>query len=258
MAQMPMSSRRSSRYGTKCVWIVLHTSEGTSHGARGLRDATWWEGSSHAISDDKELLDHRSGCVDPAYGAWTLRNGNPCSVNIEQVAYAKWSRSDWLDNHMPMLRFTAQWIADMAQRFDIPITYIGTQGVRDKRAGVIQHNDYTQGAGDGSHWDCGPGYPIDVVIDLARDYANPKPAPTPASAPAPTSTSTTRRSSDMFLFRRNKPRSGVRLFTSAAKPMLYDFSDENAAEIAKALKDPTYIAEVGPQGYDELAKALGK
>ncbi len=180
MAIMPMSARSSSRNGATVRWIGLHTSEGTSYGARGLRDATWWEGSSHAICDDEELLDHHSGCVHPDRYAWTLRSGNPKSVNIEQVAFAKWSRDEWLNNHMPMLRNTARWVADMHARFpNIPIIYIGTQGVRDNAFGVIQHNDYTQGTGDGTHWDCGPGYPIDVVIDLARDIANPVPLPTP-------------------------------------------------------------------------------
>ncbi len=180
---MPMSARSSNRNGTKVIWIGIHTSEGTSYGARGLRDATWWEGSSHAVSDDKELLDHNSGCVHPDRAAWTLRSGNPRSVNIEQVSYAKWSRSEWLNNHMPMLRHTARWVADMSKRFNIPITYVGTRGVQNRSSGVIQHNDYTVGTGDGTHWDCGPNYPIDVVIDLAREFAGEKPPPPPPPVP---------------------------------------------------------------------------
>jgi hypothetical protein len=31
---------------------------------------------------------------------------------------------------------------------------------------VCQHNDL--GAGGGGHWDCGPSFPIDYVLDLAR------------------------------------------------------------------------------------------
>ncbi len=183
MAQMPMSSRRSNRNGTKVIWIGLHTSEGPDrpnvNDAAGLRDATWWEGSSHAICDNEALLDETSGCVDPAWGAWTLRDGNPRSVNIEQIGYAGRSRAEWLNDFYPTIERAAQWVARMSKWFDIPITYIGIDGVRDSRAGVIQHNDYTQGTGDGTHWDCGSGYPIDVLIDLARDIAGGTPAPPP-------------------------------------------------------------------------------
>ncbi len=254
MPTMPMSARSSSRNGATVRWIGIHTSEGTSYGARGLRDATWWEGSSHAISDDKELLDHNSGCVHPDRYAWTLRNGNPKSVNIEQVAYAKWSRDEWLNNHMPMLRNTARWIADMAARFNIPITYIGTQGVRDNAFGVIQHNDYSVGTGDGTHWDCGLGWPVDVVIDLAREFANPSPVPVPVP--------TRRKASTMFLYRRNPTSklpgetapagvSGVRLHTG---PITSSLNDGEAAEIGKALQTGDHVALVSAGLFAALAK----
>ncbi len=252
MALMPMTKRSHDRKGTKVIWIGFHTAESPDRpnvkDAVSLRDAAWWEGSSHAICDNEGLLDEHSGCVDPGRAAWTLRDGNSRSVNIEQIGYAGRSREEWLDKYMQTIRYAAQWAARMSKMFDIPLSYIGTQGVREGRSGVIQHNDYTQGTGDGSHWDCGPGYPMDVAIDLAREYANPT-APTPAPAPK-------RRSSEMFLFR-SSAGSGTRLFTGAAKSMTYDFSDANAAEISKALNGE-YIAKVGPQAFDELIKALGK
>lgn len=170
MGTTPMSQRSQDRRGTRVIWIALHTSEGTSYDAAGLRDAAWWVGSSHAISDTTTLLDHRHGCVHPDRASWTLRDGNNRSVNIEQVGMAEWSRDTWLTRRS-QLELTARWIADMSKRFDIPITYVGIDGVRDRRPGVIQHNDYTVGAADGDHWDCGPGYPIAVVIELAREIA---------------------------------------------------------------------------------------
>ncbi len=165
---MGITDRSSSRNGARVIWIALHTSEGGGT-ARQLRDADWWVGSSHAICDNTELLTPAEGCVPYERGSWTLRNGNARSVNIEQIGYAKWTRDYWLTERMPQLRHTARWVADLAARFRIPLTYIGTQGVRDGRPGVIQHNDYSQGTGDGTHWDCGPGYPVDVVIDMARN-----------------------------------------------------------------------------------------
>lgn len=164
---MGITSRSESRDGQKVIWIGLHTTEGNGT-ARQLRDADWWKGSSHAIADNRELLTPAEGCVPYNRASWTLRRGNKISVNIEQIGWAKWPRDHWLGTQMPMLRHTARWVGDMSKMFEVPLEYIGIQGVRDRRSGVIQHNDYSKATGDGSHWDCGPGYPIDVVMDMAR------------------------------------------------------------------------------------------
>ncbi|MBA3523836.1 MAG: hypothetical protein H0T85_04645, partial [Geodermatophilaceae bacterium] len=56
-----MALRRESRDGAKVIWLCLHTSEGGGT-ARELRDADWWQGSSHAVCDMNELLMAKQGC----------------------------------------------------------------------------------------------------------------------------------------------------------------------------------------------------
>lgn len=165
---MALANRSSSRNGATVIWLAVHTSEGGGT-ARDLRDADWWTGSSHAICDNTELLTPAQGCVPYDRGSWTLRNGNAKSENIEQIGYAKWSRDYWLTSRMPQLQYTARWLRERAAARGIPLDYIGISGVQQNRRGVIQHNDYSKGTGDGTHWDCGPGYPIDVVINMARN-----------------------------------------------------------------------------------------
>lgn len=72
---------------------------------------------------------------------------------------------------------------------------------------------------------------------------------------APSSSS---RGPQMFLFTRTAPAAGIRLFTSAARPIPTTVPDEAAAEIGKALADPTYVARVGPVFFDVLVAALGE
>ncbi len=165
---MSVASRSSSRNGAAVIWIGLHTTEGGGT-ARDLLNADWWTGSSHAIVDNTTLLTPADGCVPYDRGAWTLRNGNAKSENIEQVGYASWSRDYWLANRMPQLRLAASWVHERSIARGIPLEYIGIAGVQQNRRGIIQHNDYSKGTGDGTHWDCGPGYPTDVVMNLARN-----------------------------------------------------------------------------------------
>lgn len=160
----------SSRSGRKVIWVCVHTAEGIRK-ASDLR--AFFErstnSSAHAVADDATLLDN---LVSYSQAAWTLRSGNPASDNLELCGFASWSRNEWLTNHKGMLNNAASWVRARCLARGIPIRKLDAAGVRRGDAGVIGHVDYTNGTGDGTHWDPGPGYPWDVVLDKARAYAN--------------------------------------------------------------------------------------
>lgn len=177
---MSILDRCESRRGAKVIWLAVHSTESNDRprvdDAAALRDATWWTGSAHAITDDDpgSLLTPAQGCVPYEMAAWTLRGGNHYSDNIEQVGWARWTRAEWLARPR-LLDNTARWLADRHRaRPWIPLTKIGPADVKARRPGVIGHVDYTLGTGDGTHTDPGPGYPWDVVIAKARAYAEPQ------------------------------------------------------------------------------------
>lgn len=155
----------SSRDGRSVKWVVIHTAEGIRKAA-DLR--AYFERSSiasvHAIADDYTLLDN---LVSYSRAAWTLRNGNKVSDNLELCGFAKWSREEWLNNHKGMLDNAAAWIKSRCLARGIPVRKLDAAGVRRGDAGVIGHVDYTNGTGDGTHWDPGPGFPWDYVIAKA-------------------------------------------------------------------------------------------
>lgn len=156
----------SSRNGARVIWVVVHTAE-------GIRDADDLKAffdrstnsSSHAVADDTELIEN---CVPYDRAAWTLRNGNSRSDNLELCGFASWSRAEWLNHHQGMLTNAAVWIRRRCQARGIPIVKLSPADVRAGKAGVIGHVDYTNGTGDGTHWDPGPGFPWDVVIARAK------------------------------------------------------------------------------------------
>lgn len=160
----------SSRAGARVIWVTVHTAEGITK-ASDLK--AFFErstnSSAHAVADDSTLLDN---LVPYDRAAWTLRNGNSKSDNLELCGFARWSREDWL-NHPGMLNNAAAWIRSRCLARGIPIRHLSVADVAAGRAGVIGHVDYTNATGDGTHWDPGPGFPWDIVIAKAAGETRP-------------------------------------------------------------------------------------
>jgi len=65
-----------------------------------------------------------------------------------------------------MLANCAAWIAEEAAAFGLPITRLTPSQAQGSGRGVCQHVDL--GARGGGHHDCGAGFPMDYVLNLAR------------------------------------------------------------------------------------------
>jgi N-acetyl-anhydromuramyl-L-alanine amidase AmpD len=158
---------QSSRNGVKPRIIVLHSTE--SHERPGVEDLVglgrWFDNpaaqaSSH-VANDGEGNDARY--VPDERKAWTQAGANSYALSIEQIGFARETREEWL-KQPGQLNNTARWIAYWSSKYDIPI-------VESTEHGVCQHSDL--GAMGGGHHDCGPGYPLDIVLKLAKTYRKP-------------------------------------------------------------------------------------
>jgi hypothetical protein len=165
-----MALGSSSRNGARIIWVCLHTAEGSRRrGDLYNFFDTVRSGSSHGGADGTGLDD---GWVPDDRAAWTLLNGNPVSLNLEMCGFARWSREQWLStgvvdgvvNPRQMVRNAAEWARRKCEKYGIPKTHIGVEGVRARRPGIIMHWDYTLGAGDGDHTDIGSNFPWDVFF----------------------------------------------------------------------------------------------
>lgn len=150
-------------------------------------------GSYHYLIDD----DHIINTVATKHTAWGLKKDNPVSVQIAMVgtsgAIGCWgcqsrseenpnaerqpkTREQWLahDNMLDMVAFT---IATVAKEYNIPIEWLDVEGVGANRSGVSSHCNYSYGSvllygeQDTFHWDVPHTFPHDVVLDLAKRYA---------------------------------------------------------------------------------------
>jgi hypothetical protein len=164
------SPNYSSRGGAKVRLIVLHTAEGaTTIESLGAFFANPASGvSSHTGIDDTPNTVGEYVRRDGK--AWTAADANPYSVQTELCGFAAWDNATW-QTHGAMLANCAAWIAEEAAHFKIPIVGLTAAQAQSGTAGVCQHNDL--GAMGGGHWDCGPGFPMAQVLDMARGGAPP-------------------------------------------------------------------------------------
>jgi hypothetical protein len=170
----------SSRGGSGVRLIVLHTAEG----ARTIESlGNFFKNSANSVSSHTGA-DNQKGkigeYVTRGNKAWTAANYNPVAVQLELCGFAAWSRDTWMNQNHNMLSNCAEWIKEEAAKFGIPITRLNSSQAQGTGRGVCQHVDL--GSGGGNHHDCGTGFPMDYVINLAKGQSvvtPPKPDTTP-------------------------------------------------------------------------------
>jgi hypothetical protein len=170
---IPSPSYRSGRSGNPRL-LVLHTTEGSrtveSLGNYFANRAN--EVSSHAGADDKPNT--IGTYVSRANVAWTQGDANDESISLEMCAFAAWPESEWA-KHPNLIDNVAQWLAEESKFFDIPLVRVSPRQALSSGTGVCEHRDL--GAWGGGHHDCGDGFPLGDVIQMARDGVKPQ-APT--------------------------------------------------------------------------------
>jgi peptidoglycan hydrolase-like protein with peptidoglycan-binding domain len=122
--------------------------------------------------------------VDDTEAAWCILSGNAHTLNVCFAgSFAAWTRDQWLAND-GMLRQAAQVIADWGHAYNIPLNRRLPSSEVLTGQGIIDHHDWTIGANDGTHTDCGPNFPWDIFLGYVNGSA-PVAQAAPAAAPAP-------------------------------------------------------------------------
>jgi hypothetical protein len=69
------------------------------------------------------------------------------------------------------LDLAAKAIAEWARTYKIPLVFLNAQDLKDPNVkGVTTHNEVSKAFKQSDHWDPGPGFPMDWVLERARFY----------------------------------------------------------------------------------------
>jgi N-acetyl-anhydromuramyl-L-alanine amidase AmpD len=145
-------------------WIVVHTMEVPCVSGMAARISQRFalgerKVSAHYCVDPAEVVQ----CVLDTNVAWHCPGANRRGIGIEHAGYSQGPHAtDWFqDEHaLAMLDLSARLVADLCDRWDIPIVHPTPAEISEGKRGIIGHDDATEAfRTTGGHTDPGKDWP---------------------------------------------------------------------------------------------------
>jgi N-acetyl-anhydromuramyl-L-alanine amidase AmpD len=160
------------RAGNEVVkWIVIHSMEAPERGDMAESCANYFRNpprpsSVHFCADDNSVVQTAllTNTVAGAIGA--NRNG----IHIEQAGYAKQSGEEWSDSYSSKMieDQVGPLVAKLCAMYGIPMKRLSVEELKAGHKGIVDHKTCSDAFG-GDHWDPGPNYPWNKLIDYLGD-----------------------------------------------------------------------------------------
>lgn len=156
--------------------IFIHTTE-NSWNVRAVDVAAYQirsqTGSYHRLVDRTKVVI----CNTDDWLTWSTGNyGNDIGLHLSFVAYAASTREQWLAEeraHGTISR-AAEQVAAWSKKHNIPLVPVDGAGLRAGTRGVSTHNA-ARVWGNTDHTDPGAGFPMDVLLEKAKNFQKPAP-----------------------------------------------------------------------------------
>ena len=168
--------------------LVVHTFEGPDIPVERMMDYQSGRlphqrtGSYHVVigADGRSGRENSNRIIPWAAGY----NGNRVGLHVSLMARASDTRQQWLQRGA-QLDTLARWLAHESAGNDIPLEVAPITEIRGKGRGVCSHADISRAwplaqfpTTGTDHTDPGPGFPWDIVLQLARGIRDGKPPTT--------------------------------------------------------------------------------
>lgn len=158
--------------------IVIHCTDTSEVADRAERSARYFselipdttKASAHFVIDRDSIVQ----MVPERRIAYGAKGCNQYGLHLEHAGVDEQTREQWLDAaSLPMLDLSAMLVGErLAQRWSVPIAYVDAAGLKAGERGITTHRQvqiaFSGGAG---HRDPGPGFPMDLYVARAQQYA---------------------------------------------------------------------------------------
>jgi N-acetyl-anhydromuramyl-L-alanine amidase AmpD len=167
--------------GRKIDVVVVHSMEMDEKGTTAESCARWFQNpaakvSAHYCVDANSIVQ----CVREGHIAWHAPGANHNGIGVEHAGRARQTRAEWLDDYgVAMLNRSAALVADVCRRQHIPVTWLHPADLVAGKRGITSHNNVSKAFKRGSHWDPGPGFPMEWYLRHVRAKLGPPNTPTP-------------------------------------------------------------------------------
>jgi N-acetyl-anhydromuramyl-L-alanine amidase AmpD len=154
--------------GRRIDLIVVHSMETDETAAAAESCARWFQNpaakvSAHYCVDADSIVQ----CVREQDVAWHAPGANSDGIGIEHAGRASQTPADWADAYSTaMLERSAVLAAEVCARWWIPVTWLHPADLLAGRRGLTSHNNVSLAFRRGSHWDPGPGFPVERYLRL--------------------------------------------------------------------------------------------
>jgi hypothetical protein len=179
---IPFRQARNFRRGRvgRVDLLVIHSMEAAEKPGTAEAVAAWFAGPSAPMASAHYCIDQDSivQCVRDEDTAWHAPGANHNGIGLEHAGYAKQTPAEWADAaSSAMLDRSVALAAELCRRHDIPAEFVDAAGLRQGRRGITTHAEVSKAFRRSTHYDPGPGFPLEEYVARVGALIAPPPVP---------------------------------------------------------------------------------
>lgn len=147
--------------------VVVHSMEAVEASSTAENVAAWFAGPNAPKASAHFCVDADSTvqCVRDEDTAWHAPGANANGIGVEHAGYARQSAAEWDDPYSrAMLARSAELVAGLCERHDIPIVFVDAAGLLRNERGITTHAEVTKAFRLSTHTDPGAHFPMAAYL----------------------------------------------------------------------------------------------